>query len=49
MPVDKFCRRGLFEELGNVSKACIIMGVSCDTFYLYREVYDEGGVDTLLS
>lgn len=32
----------LAEELSNVSKACKIMGVSCDTFYRYRELADEG-------
>ncbi|EFJ8421367.1 helix-turn-helix domain-containing protein [Escherichia coli] len=35
----------LAEELSNVSKACKIMGVSRDTFYRYRELADEGGVD----
>lgn len=37
----------LAEELRNVSKACKIMGVSRDTFYRYRELADEGGVDAL--
>lgn len=37
----------LAEELSNVSKACKIMGVSRDTFYRYRELADEGGVDAL--
>ena len=27
----------LAEELGNVSKACKVMGVSRDTFYRYQE------------
>ncbi len=35
----------LAEELSNVSKACKIMGVSRDTFYRYRELVAEGGVD----
>ena len=39
----------LAEELRNVSKACKIMGVSRDTFYLYRELADEGGVDALIT
>ncbi len=38
----------LTEELSNVSKACKIMGVSRDTFYRYRELADEGGVDALI-
>ncbi len=39
----------LAEELRNVSRACKIMGVSCDTFYRYRELADEGGVDALIN
>lgn len=39
----------LAEELSNVSKACKIMGVSSDTFYRYRELADEGGVDALIN
>ena len=39
----------LAEELGNVSKACKIMGVSRDTFYRYQELVKEGGVDSLIS
>ena len=39
----------LAEELSNVSKACKIMGVSCDTFYRYRKLADEGGVDALIN
>ncbi|WP_291969843.1 helix-turn-helix domain-containing protein, partial [Candidatus Symbiopectobacterium sp.] len=35
----------LAEELGNVSKACKIMGVSRDTFYRYQELAAEGGID----
>lgn len=35
----------LAEELSNVSRACKVMGVSRDTFYRYRELVDDGGVD----
>ena len=35
----------LAEELGNVSKACKVMGVSRDTFYRYQELVDDGGID----
>lgn len=38
----------LAEELNNVSRACKIMGVSRDTFYRYRELANEGGVDALI-
>lgn len=38
----------LAEELGNVSRACKIMGFSRDTFYRYRELVDEGGFDNLI-
>jgi transposase InsO family protein len=38
----------LAEELGNVSKACKIMGLSRDTFYRYRQLVDEGGFDNLV-
>ena len=39
----------LAEELGNVAKACKVMGVSRDTFYRYRELVEEGGVDNLIN
>ncbi|MGX8941077.1 IS481 family transposase [Symbiopectobacterium sp. Eva_TO] len=39
----------LAEELGNVSKACKIMGVSRDTFYRYQELAAEGGIDALVN
>lgn len=38
----------LAEELGNVSQACKVMGVSRDTFYRYQEARDQGGIDALL-
>jgi len=38
----------LADELGNISKACKMMGVSRDTFYRYKEAVDEGGVESLL-
>ncbi|MDO6536942.1 IS481 family transposase [Alteromonas stellipolaris] len=39
----------LAEELGNVSKACKVMGVSRDTFYRYQELVEDGGVESLIS
>lgn len=38
----------LAEELGNVSKACKVMGLSRDTFYRYKSAVEEGGVVALL-
>ena len=38
----------LAEELGNVSKACKVMGLSRDTFYRYKSAVEEGGVSALL-
>ena len=38
----------LAEELGNVSKACQIMGVSRDTFYRYKDAVDSGGFEALI-
>ena len=37
----------LAEELGNISKACKVMGFSRDTFYRYRDARDQGGLDAL--
>ena len=39
----------LAEELGNVSKACKVMGVSRDTFYRYQELVEGGGIEHLIS
>ena len=38
----------LAEELGNVSKACRIMGLSRDTFYRYQNAVEQGGVEALI-
>ena len=38
----------LAEELGNVSKACQIMGLSRDTFYRYKDAVESGGVEALI-
>lgn len=37
----------LAEALGNVSKACKIMGLSRDTFYRYQTAVENGGVEAL--
>ncbi|WP_028110704.1 IS481 family transposase [Ferrimonas futtsuensis] len=38
----------LAEGLGNVSKACKVMGLSRDTFYRYKSAMDNGGVEALI-
>lgn len=38
----------LAQELGNISKACKIMGYSRETFYRYQEAVEQGGVEALL-
>ena len=39
----------LAQELGNVSKACKVMGVSRDTFYRYQQSVEQGGIDALIN
>lgn len=38
----------LAAELGNVSRACKVMGFSRDTFYRYQAAMEAGGVEALL-
>ena len=38
----------LAAELGNVSRACKVMGLSRDTFYRYQSAVEAGGVDALI-
>lgn len=38
----------LAQELGNISKACKLMGFSRETFYRYQRAVEDGGVDALL-
>ena len=38
----------LAQELGNVSRACKMMGFSRDTFYRYQKAVEEGGVESLM-
>lgn len=38
----------LAAELGNVSRACKVMGFSRDTFYRYQSAMEEGGVEALI-
>ena len=36
-------------ELGNVSKACKVMGESRDTFYRYLDLIEDGDFDSLIN
>jgi len=38
----------LAEELGNISQACKLMGVSRDTFYRYQEAVESGRMESLI-
>ena len=38
----------LAEKLGNVSKACRLMGFSRDTFYRYQAAVEQGGIEALV-
>ena len=38
----------LANELGNISKACKVMGFSRDTFYRYQEAHESGGFEALI-
>ena len=49
---DKIIKRktgllNLAEELGNVSKACQVMGMSRDRFYRYKSAVEDGGAEAL--
>ena len=38
----------LAQELGNISRACKVMGFSRDTFYRYQKAVEEEGVNSLI-